>query len=54
VWDLYIFNWPPRGYPTRGSVASRWRVRLWMARNCWRIGELRAINRVTGEHIVRW
>jgi hypothetical protein len=54
MWDLYIFYWPPRGCIDRGSVASRWRVYLWMAVNIWRIGELRAIHRGTGEHIVRW
>jgi hypothetical protein len=48
VWELYIF---PGGKV--GQRQTKFGVRLWMWLNCWRISELRAINKITKEHIVR-
>lgn len=50
-WELYAFT--GRTIPYVKTVRYRWQVWWWMRRNAWRIAELRAINKETGEHIVR-
>lgn len=51
MWDLYIFT----GYslPKAGTRKTRFGVYLWIILNYLRMAELRAVNRETGEHIVR-
>ena len=51
MWDLYIFT--GHTLPFVKTVKYRWQVRLWMWYNSMLIAELRAINKTTGEHIVR-
>lgn len=47
-WDLYVF---PGGKV--GEATTRAWVYAWMLANLFTLGELRAINRSTGKHIVR-
>lgn len=51
MWELYAFDMVHLPYIK--TVRYRWQVRLWMWRNSFRIAELRAINTITKEHIVR-
>lgn len=47
-WDLYVF---PGG--KIGEATTRSAVRKWMMKNALTLGECRAINRETKEHLVR-
>lgn len=51
MWELYAFD--GLHLPYVKTVRYRWQARYWMWRNAYRIAELRAINTVTKEHIIR-
>lgn len=47
-WDIYVF---PGGKVA--TAKTRIGARLWIAAHTFILGEIRAINTATGEHIVR-